>query len=48
MDLGLLSLTDSSAEARDLILAGTKEQYEHADYERRAREALGKSLEPED
>jgi uncharacterized protein (TIGR00730 family) len=48
-DLGLLSLTDSPAEARDLILAATKDRYEGAGYERRAREAtreaLGKSPE---
>ncbi len=50
-DLGLLSLTDSPAEARDLIIAATREQYDGAAYERESREAtreaLGKSLEPE-
>jgi len=43
-DLGLLSLTDSPAEARDLILAATKDHYEGAGYERRAREATRKVL----
>jgi uncharacterized protein (TIGR00730 family) len=38
-DLGLLSLTDSPTEARDLILAATKDQYEGAGYEAEAREA---------
>ncbi|MBA3793204.1 MAG: hypothetical protein H0X19_03590, partial [Rubrobacter sp.] len=42
--LGLLSLTDSPAEARDLILAATKDHYEGAGYERRAREATRKVL----
>ena len=43
-DLGLLSLTDSPAEARDLILAATKDHYEGAGYERRPREATRKVL----
>ena len=43
-DLGLLSLTDSPAEARDLILAATKDHYEGAGYERQAREATRKVL----
>ena len=51
-DLGLISLTDSPTEARDIILASTREQYEGANYEREAREAtreaLGKNVEPED
>ena len=42
-DLGLLSLTDSPTEARDLILATTRDQYEGAGYEEEAREALSKS-----
>ncbi len=53
-DLGLISLTDSPTEARDLILAATKHEYGGAGYERRAREetreVLGKnpaSPEPE-
>jgi hypothetical protein len=50
-DLGLISLTDSPTEARDLILAATKDQYEGAGYEEEAREAtreaLGKSSSPE-
>ena len=39
VDLGLLTVTDSPIEARDLILASTKEQYEGTGYEERAREA---------
>jgi hypothetical protein len=53
-DLGLISLTDSPTEARDLILAATKHEYGGAGYEQRAREetreVLGKnpaSPEPE-
>src|SRR4028119_1460616 len=50
-DLGLLSLTDSPTEARDLILSATKDQYGGAGYEEEAREAtreaLGKSPSPE-
>src|SRR4028119_734195 len=38
-DLGLLSLTDPPTEARDLILAATKDQYGGAGYEEEAREA---------
>ncbi len=49
-DLGLLSLTNSPTEARDLILAATRDQYESAGYEEAAREAtreaLGKSQSP--
>ena len=49
-DLGLISLTDSPTEARDLILAATKHEYGGAGYERQAREetreALGKSQSP--
>ncbi len=43
-DLGLLSITDSPTEARDLILASTKERYDGADYERLAREATRKAF----
>ncbi len=43
-DLGLLSLTDSPTEARDLILAATKQQYGGAGYERQAREATREAL----
>ena len=43
-DLGLLSLTDSPTEARDIILASTREQYEGAGYERRSREATREAL----
>ena len=38
-DLGLLAVTDSPTEARDLILASTEERYEGIGYEERAREA---------
>jgi uncharacterized protein (TIGR00730 family) len=43
-DLGLLSLTDSPTEARDLILAATRDQYEGAGYEEEAREATRDAL----
>ena len=43
-DLGLLSVTDSPTEARDLILAATKQQYGGAGYERQAREATRDAL----
>ena len=44
VDLGLLTVTDSPTEARDLILASTKEQYEGTGYEERAREATRRIL----
>jgi hypothetical protein len=43
-DLGLLSLTDSPSEARDLILAATRDQYEGASFEEGAREATREAL----
>ena len=43
-DLGLLALTDSPTEARDLILGATKQQYGGAGYERQAREATREAL----
>ena len=42
-DLGLISLTDSPVEVRDIILSTTKEQYEGV-YEKEAREATRKAL----
>ena len=43
-DLGLISLTDSPAEARDLILASAREHPKSAGYEEQAREATRKAL----
>jgi hypothetical protein len=43
-DLGLLSVTDSPTEARDLILASTREHYDGAGYERQAREATRRAF----
>jgi uncharacterized protein (TIGR00730 family) len=43
-DLNLLAITDSATEACDLIAASTKEHYDGAGYERRAREATRKAL----
>ena len=43
-DLGLLSVTDSPTEARDLILASTREHYDGASYERQAREATRRAF----
>ena len=43
-DLGLISVTDSPAEARDLILASAREHPKSAGYEEQAREATRKAL----
>ena len=46
-DHGLLSPTDSPTQARDIVLASKRQQYERQTLEV-VREALGKSSKPED
>ena len=43
-DLGLLTVTDSPTEARDLILAATKDRHEGSSYEEEAREATRRAF----
>jgi len=43
-DLGLLTLTDSPTEARDMILASAREEHEGASYEEEARKATRQAL----